>query len=102
MQTKDESPLWEFSIPSLRKLGQRICRDVEIAEQFSGDEGLVADVLEVRGDESRGEWRKVVRLYCSAERCEDCPHGPYVFVCSRTEPGTDVVWTYESMSEPAR
>lgn len=101
MQPKDESPLWEFSISSLRKLGQRIVREVGIAERFSGEEGLVAEVLEVRGDKSTGEWREVVKLYCSAERCEDCPHGPYVFVCRRTESGGDVVWTYESMSESA-
>ena len=100
MQTKDESPLWEFSLSKLRKFGRRIRRDVDIAEQFSGEEGLVAEVIEVRGDEPTGEWREVVKPYCSAERCEDCPHGPYVFICSRAESRGDVVWIYESMFEP--
>lgn len=56
-------------------------RELDIASDHTGDRSLIAEVLEVRGDKASGKWIEVRRIYCSPERCSQCPHGDYWYEC---------------------
>jgi len=100
MKTKGNAPQFDMSLRSLRKLADEALREVEIAEGFTGDRDMIAQTLRVDRDPDTGEWRHIVTLHCSSERCPGCPHGPYVFICRL---GADGVtrWEYDAMAEPA-
>ena len=52
-------------------------REIDIAEDHTGDPALIAEVVRVEGDKTSGKWYQVERIYCSLERCPNCPHGDF-------------------------
>src|SRR3990167_2013873 len=52
-------------------------REIDIAAEHAGEPHLIHKVYRLRGDRKRGRWSQLQRIYCSAERCANCPHGPY-------------------------
>jgi len=72
-------------------------RELDIASDHTGDPSLIAEVLEVRGDKASGKWIEVRRIYCSPERCPQCPHGDYWYECrDRRATGTSTVRLIDS------
>ena len=54
-------------------------RETEIAEGHC-DPTLVAQVIRIQGAR-----RRLQTIYCSSERCDNCPHGPYWYVFRSTK-----------------
>jgi hypothetical protein len=67
-------------------------REIDIADSHTGDPTLIARVLRVIGDKTSGKWIQVERIFCSQERCHDCPHGDYLYEYRQnTKRGTTTV-----------
>ena len=60
-------------------------REIDIATNHTGDPALIARILRVDGDKSRGKWFQVERIFCSIERCADCPHGDFWYEYSQSK-----------------
>ena len=99
MKTRKSGFPFDMSLRNLRKLADHALRETEIAESFTGEKDMIAQTLRVDRDPETGDWRHVITLYCGADRCPDCPHGPYVFVCRLGDDGT-TEWDYDPMAEP--
>lgn len=54
-------------------------RDVDIAAAFTGDPALVHEVDHIIGKKDTGKWVQLQKIYCSLERCPECPHGWYLY-----------------------
>ncbi len=52
-------------------------REIDIATDHTGDPDLIEQVLQVFGDRTSGKWIQVERIFCSKEKCPECPHGDY-------------------------
>jgi hypothetical protein len=66
------------AIPAIIQRKRRAPDEDDIAREFSGDLELLAESLE-EDEQSPGYRRVLWTVYCSAERCPRCPHGPYWF-----------------------
>lgn len=54
-------------------------REIDLIAEHSGDPALVARILRIEGDPKSSNWYQIERIYCSVERCPECPHGDYRF-----------------------
>jgi hypothetical protein len=63
----------------IQQLEQGEKREIDIAYEHTGDPERTARVLRVIGDPNSGRWSQVERVFCSAERCPDCPHGDFLY-----------------------
>lgn len=52
-------------------------RELDIAVGRAEAPDMPHEVIEVRGGKRPGGWRQLEKIYCSLERCPNCPHGPY-------------------------
>jgi hypothetical protein len=52
-------------------------REVDVAYSFLGLPVQTCQVLEVKQISPGRKWRQLEKVYCSEQRCERCPHGPY-------------------------
>jgi hypothetical protein len=52
-------------------------REIDIAAEHSGSPAMIHEVLELKGTRGASRWRQLEKIYCSAERCQRCPHGPF-------------------------
>jgi len=50
--------------------------ELDIAREHACEPDLTAEVVETR-KQGAGHTRELRRIYCSAQRCPRCPHGPY-------------------------
>lgn len=50
--------------------------ELDIAREHSCEPKLTAEVVETR-KQGAGFTRELRKIYCSAQRCPRCPHGPY-------------------------
>ena len=60
-------------------------REIDIAVEHSGEAELVHTVYRNRGSKNRGIWYQVQTIYCSLDRCPNCPHGPYSYTYRRNK-----------------
>jgi hypothetical protein len=60
-------------------------RDLDIATDHQGEEELIHGLIRTRGDATFGRWHQLETIYCSSERCCQCPHGPFWFRYSRNK-----------------
>ena len=54
-------------------------REIDIADSHIGDPALIANSTLLRGKRGEGRWSVRESIYCSLERCPNCPHGDYLY-----------------------
>jgi hypothetical protein len=90
MHTAMRSKLIAMPLAKLRKLRSDLDllvrelengpkREVDIAWDHTGVASLISKVLEVKQKDPGRRWQQLEKIYCSAERCQKCPHGPYLY-----------------------
>ena len=60
-------------------------REIDIADEHTGDPALIAYAVLLGGDKEKGSWRQRERIYCSLEKCPSCPHGEYFYAYRRNK-----------------
>jgi len=73
---------WEAIISEIEK-GPR--REIDIADEHTGDPTPIASEILLDGDKEQGRWYQRERIYCSLERCPNCPHGDYFYAYRRNK-----------------
>ena len=71
----------------IRELEAGPRRDIDIALEFDGSEDRIAEVVDTRGRSRPRACIRNLRIYCSDERCSDCPHGPFLYEYWMTQKG---------------
>jgi hypothetical protein len=71
-----------------------IPRNVDIGENFSGETGLIAEVLQKNDCKKEFKWHQIQTIYCSPKRCRRCPHGPFLYLYLRKKKTGEVTVKY--------
>jgi hypothetical protein len=71
-----------------------IPRNVDIGENFRGEPDLIAEVLRKNNYKKDSKWYQVQTIYCSAQRCKRCPHGPFHYLYRRKKKTGEVTVKY--------
>lgn len=78
----------KMSLSALRKLRDELQvlineiengprREIDIATDHKGDPAFIAEIVKIIGDKKSGKWIQVERIFCSKEKCPECPHGDF-------------------------
>jgi hypothetical protein len=62
-------------------------RDIDIGADFSGDNELIAEVIHKSTTDKASVWYQAQTIYCSRNRCQSCPHGPFIYKYRRKKKG---------------
>ena len=54
-------------------------REIDIADSNTGDPVLVSNSILLDGERGKGRWYVRESIYCSLEKCPNCPHGEYFY-----------------------
>jgi hypothetical protein len=54
-------------------------REIDMADSHTGDPAFIAKSTLLRGKRGERRWRVRESIYCSLERCPNCPHGDYFY-----------------------
>jgi hypothetical protein len=60
-------------------------REIDIADSHTGDPAFVAKSTLLHGQRGEGRWSVRESIYCSLERCPNCPHGDYFYEYRRNK-----------------
>ena len=60
-------------------------REIDIMADHTGDPKMIAEII--NREQGEGKWTQWESIYCCAERCPNCPHGPFMFVYRETKKG---------------
>ncbi len=62
----------------IQHLEKHPLREIDVAHEYRGLPGRSCQVLDVKQISGR-KWQQLEKVYCSEQRCDHCPHGPYWF-----------------------
>jgi hypothetical protein len=62
-------------------------RDIDIGADFSGDSELIAEVIHKSITKKTSVWYQAQTIYCSKDKCQSCPHGPFIYKYRRKKKG---------------
>jgi hypothetical protein len=57
-------------------------REIDIADQHTGNPTFIARSVLLDGERGKGRWYVRESIYCSLERCPNCPHREYAYTYS--------------------
>lgn len=60
-------------------------REIDIAMAHTGAPALIAQVLRVWDEETNSKWIQAERIFCSLEKCPNCPHGDFMYEYKRNK-----------------
>lgn len=69
----------------IREIERGPTRAIDIATEFDGSTHRVAKLVETRSNEKSGSATRSQYIYCSDDRCPECPHGPFLFEYRETK-----------------
>ncbi len=78
-------PLPDEILKLIKELEAGPRREIDIVTEHSEDPALVARILRTEGDPNGNDWYQIERIYCSPEKCPNCPHGDYRFRYQRNK-----------------
>ena len=62
-------------------------RDTDIGADFSGNDELIAEIIDKSPTQKTSVWYQTQMIYCSTDKCDSCPHGPFTYKYRRNKRG---------------
>lgn len=62
-------------------------RNIDIGAGFSGNKELIAEIIHKSLTKKTSVWYQTQTIYCSTDKCESCPHGPFIYKYRRNKRG---------------
>jgi hypothetical protein len=89
MATKNLLELKEAIDKELEERKNRPISEDDIAENFKGEDELIAKLYEREPcPRSKNRFHVSAKIFCSKEKCDKCPHGPFFFEYKYDKSGT--------------
>ncbi|MDA2928508.1 hypothetical protein MYX84_00945 [Acidobacteria bacterium AH-259-O06] len=76
----------QTAIDELEALPEK--RKIDLAAEHSGKAEMIHEIIDIEGESGKRKWTQWETIYCSPEKCSECPHGPFMFTYRANKKGT--------------